>query len=408
MPAFDYLALDPSGSTVKGVMEGDAERAVRALLRERGLIPMAVTPLEQRNADKSTEPGTRGLLKRGIGGTELALLTRQFATLSRAGMTVEACLDALTEQSESQRTRRVLAGVRALVREGQALARAMTRFPESFPPVVCHLVDAGEQSGRLQDVLDRLADYTEAKQALRNKILLALIYPLLVTAVALTVVTGLLVYVVPQITQVYAHTHQTLPLLTRILMRSSETLRAMAPLALPLIVLALIAARLALRRPEWRHGWHALLLRLPLWGRILRRLEAERFTRTLGILVASGVPLLRAMQSAVPVVGNMPMRQAVEEAARLVREGGSLSRALARSGYFPPIAIHLIASGETSGQLGAMLMRGSETLTRELETWAAALAALLEPLLILVMGVLVLFIVLATLLPIFEMNQLIK
>jgi general secretion pathway protein F len=406
MPVFDYLALDQSGGTVKGVLEGDAERAVRASLRERGLIPMTVTPIDDHDSGAAT--GSRVWFRRGIGSTDLTLLTRQFATLARAGMTIEACLDALMEQTGSARTRRVLAGVRALVREGQSLARAMGRFPESFPPVYRHLVDAGEQSGRLDDVLDRLADYTETRLVLKNKVLLALIYPALVTVVALAVVTGLLVYVVPQVTQVYAHSRQTLPLMTRVLMRSSEVARAAAPVVLPLFLLALIGVQWLLRKDAWRQRWHALQLRIPLWGRIIRSLDAERFTRTLGILVESGVPLLRAMQSAVPVVGNLPMRKSVEEASRLVREGGSLSRALARSRHFPPIAIHLIASGETSGQLGAMLLRGSESLSRELETWATTLAAVLEPLLILLMGAIVLFIVLATLLPIFEMNQLIK
>jgi general secretion pathway protein F len=408
MPVFDYLALDPSGGTVKGVMEGDAERFVRAQLRERGLVPMAVTAIPEHDAQSRSDGTPRAWFRRSIGSTELTLLTRQFATLNRAGMTVEACLDALMEQTGSARTRRVLAGVRAHVREGQSLARAMGKYPESFPPVYRHLVDAGEQSGRLGDVLDRLADYTETRLALKNKVLLAMIYPALVTVVALAVVTGLLVYVVPQVTQVYAHTHQTLPLLTRILMKGSAVARATVPVLLPLCILAFIGLQILLRQETWQRRWHALQLRLPIWGRIARFLDAERFTRTLGILVTSGVPLLQAMQSAVPVVRNLPMRAAVDEASRLVREGGSLSRALGRSRFFPPIAIHLIASGETSGQLGPMLLRGSESLSRELETWATTLAALLEPLLILLMGAIVLFIVLATLLPIFEMNQLIR
>jgi general secretion pathway protein F len=247
--------------------------------------------------------------------------------------------------------------VRALVREGQSLARAMAKFPESFPPVYRHLVDAGEQSGRLGDVLDRLADYTETRLALKNKVLLALLYPALVSVVALTVVIGLLVYVVPQVTQVYAHSKQTLPLLTRILMHGSEVARGAAPVAMPLLIAAIIGLQFLLRQDAWKRRWHSLQLRLPLWGRIIRSLDAERFTRTLGILVTSGVPLLQAMQSAVPVIGNLPMRSAVEDASRSVREGGSLSRALGRSRHFPPIAIHLIASGEASGQLGPMLLR---------------------------------------------------
>ncbi|OGI47204.1 MAG: type II secretion system protein GspF [Candidatus Muproteobacteria bacterium RBG_16_65_34] len=406
MAAYEYLALDVQGRTVKGVVEGDAERAVRARLREQGLTPMEVTPIAE-GATPTQGAGLRSL-RRGISGAELALLTRQFATLVRAGLTIEACLNALIEQSESARARAVLAGVRARVREGQSLARAMGLFPNAFPELYRHLIDAGEQSGKLDEVLERLADYTETRQALKQKVVLAFIYPALVTAVALTVVTGLIVYVVPQVTRVFVNTGQQLPLLTRILIALSDFVRQNGLVFVAAAVAASIGARFALRNPAVRARWQAFLLRLPLWGRLTRSLNAERLARTLGILVTSGIPLLKAMQAAVLVVSNLPMRAAAEEALKQVREGGSLSRALAKSGYYPPIMVHLIASGEASGQLDVMLLRVAESQTRELEHWVATLTALLEPILILVMGAVVLFIVLAILLPIFEMNQLIK
>jgi general secretion pathway protein F len=270
------------------------------------------------------------------------------------------------------------------------------------------MVEAGEQSGKLGEVLERLADYTENRQALQQKVLLAFIYPALVTIVAISVVSLLLVYVVPQVTRVFANTGQTLPLVTRILILASDFMRASGAVWGVGIVGGLIAARLALRNQATRRKWHALLLRTPMVGRLIRGVNAARFADTLGILTASGVPLLQALQSAVPVVNNLPMRDAVEEALRQVREGGSLSRALGKAKVFPPLVIHLIASGEQSGRLDNMLIRAAEAQSRELEGWVRALTALIEPLLILGMGLVVLFIVVAILLPIFEMNQLIK
>lgn len=406
MAAFEYQALDPQGHAVKGVMEGDAERQVRAQLREKGLTPLRVDVIDQR-----VEAGHGKWsfsFRRGIRGSELALLTRQFATLIHAGLTIEECLNALIEQTESARSRSVLAGVRTRVLEGQSLSRGLAQFPESFPDIFRSMVDAGEQSGKLDEVLERLADYTENRQNLQQKVLLAFIYPALVTLVAAAVVIGLLVYVVPQVTRVFENTGQTLPVVTRILIAVSDFARGGGWWWLIVIVAGIFAFRVALREPHLRRRWHHFLLRLPLVGRLLRGTNAARLSSTLGILTASGIPLLSAMQSAVQVVTNLPMRAAVEDALRQVREGGSLSRALGKTKLFPPMVIHLIASGEATGKLDQMLQRAAEAQTRELENWVRALTALLEPLLILVMGAIVLFIVIAILLPIFEMNQLIK
>lgn len=411
MAAYEYQALDTTGRTVKGVLEGDAERSVRSQLRERGLTPLNVAPIHgeaKRPLGAAPAAGAPFALRRGISGRELALLTRQFSTLVQAGLTIEECLNALIEQAESPRTRNVLAGVRGRVLEGQSLARGLGDFPQAFPDIYRNMVDAGEASGKLDVILERLADYTENRQALQNKVQLAFIYPALVTFVAVAVVSFLLVYVVPQVTRVFVDTGQTLPLPTRILIGISDFVRAGGWWWIAGIVAVVFIIRLALKEPHLRAKWHATVLRLPVVGRLVRGINAARLTSTLGILTASGIPLLNAMQSAVQVVNNIPMRRAVEEALRQVREGGGLARALGKSKLFPPLVIHLIASGEQSGKLDLMLVRAAEAQTRELENWVSALTALLEPVLILVMGGIVLFIVIAIMLPIIEMNQLVK
>lgn len=407
MAGFEYQALDNAGRAVRGVIDGDAERQVRALLRERGLTPLEVTAIREQAAKPGAAGGQRRS-RRGMSGNELALVTRQFATLVRAGLTLEECLTALIEQTDKPRTRNILAGVRGRMVEGQSLARSMGNFPAAFPDIYRVMIDAGEQSGRLIEVLDRLADYTENRQALRQKVLLAFIYPALVTFVAITVVTLLLVYVVPQVTRVFTNTGQALPLITQILIGMSDFARATGLIWLGIIAAAIVFTGIALRNPAVRFKWHGVMLRLPVIGRMSRGINAARFADTLGILTASGIPLLPALQSAVPIVNNLQMKAAVEEALRQVREGGSLSRAIGKTKLFPPLVVHLISSGETSGRLDAMLQRAAEAQARELENWVKALTALLEPVLILVMGTIVLFIVIAILLPIFEMNQLVK
>ncbi len=405
MTAFEYQALDLRGRTIKGVIEGDAERQVRSALRDKGLTPLQVNVIAAETAVET--PGKRSW-RRGISSADLALLTRQFATLVGAGLTIEECLTALIEQTESARARTVLAGVRGRVLEGQSLARGIEAFPQAFPDIYRHMVEAGEQSGQLTHVLDQLADYTEDRQALRQKVLLAFIYPALVTLVAIMIVGFLLVNVVPQVTRVFENTGQTLPLVTRVLIMTSDFVRAGGvwwPIG---IVVVFVGVRVMLRNKRMRRHWHGLLLKLPLVGRLVRGVNAARFASTLGILTSSGIPLLQAMQSAVLVVSNLPMRAAVDDALRQVREGAGLARALGKAKLFPPLVIHLIASGEASGNLDIMLTRAAETQARELENWVKALTALLEPVMILVVGAVVGFIVLAMLLPIFEMNQLIR
>ncbi len=403
MPAFDYTALDRDGRTRKGSLEGDTPRQIRQQLREQGLTPLEVEEVN-RAGGEARQPRRRGRLSAG----ELALMTRQLATLARAGLALEEALHAVSRQSERARVASLLLAVRSRVLEGHGLADALREFPGAFPELYCATVAAGEQAGHLDVVLDRLADYTENRQYLRQKTLMALFYPLLLTSVALLVVIGLLTYVVPQVVQVFANTQQQLPLLTRLLIGLSDFLRDWGAWLGALLVGVIWLFRYFLRFEPFRFGWHRLLLRLPLIGRLTRGINVARFTRTLSILSASGVPLLDSLRITAQVLDNLPMQAALMETADRVREGSSLHAALERGGLFPPMTLYLIASGEAGGNLEGMLERAARNQERELETLTGMLLALFEPLLILAMGALVLLIVLAILMPIFELNQLIK
>ena len=302
----------------------------------------------------------------------------------------------------------MIAALRSRVMEGASLAQAMADFPDSFPEIFRATVAAGEQSSHLARVLDRLADYAEARDALRQTLLSALTYPLLLAVVAIAVVAGLLTWVVPQIIGVFENMHQTLPLATRVLMGLSDFLRHWAWLLVGLIVLGVIAIRVALRREAVRYRWHGFLLRLPLIGRLTRAANTARAARTLALLAGAAVPLLDALAIAAQVVPNLPMRESLRQAAFKVREGSGFARALAESKQFPPVALRLIASGEKSGELPRMLEEAAAQQQRDLDRWLGVLSATLGPAVILLVGAMVLFIVLAILLPIFDLNQMVK
>ena len=401
MPAFAYQALDNGGKTQRGVLQGDTARAVRGMLRERGLNPLDVQPVDHSRAQAS-------LFRRGLSGAQLALLTRQLAILLRAGLPVEEALSALAEQNDDTKVRTLVVGLRSRVMEGSSLAASLAESPDSFPDIYRASISAGEQSGRLDQVLARLADYSEARDALNQKIWAALAYPMLLTIVAVGVVVGLLTYVVPQIVGVFTQMHQALPWPTRALIGLSEFVKAWGGVLLIVIVIAAIGGRLALRVQRARYAWHAFLLRLPFVGQLVRAANTARCTRTLALLTASAVPLLEALQIAAQVIANLPMREAVRRAALKVREGNSFSRSLAESGYFPPVALRLISSGERAGELERMLDEAANQQQRELDRWMTTLTAVLGPLVILLVGAMVLFIVLAILLPIFDLNQMVK
>lgn len=404
MPAFAYQALDSNGKPQRGVLQGDTARAVRGALRERGLNPLNVDEVREGAAGRTASVFER----RGMSSAQLALLTRQLATLIGAGLPIDEALGALSEQAENERQRGLTMSLRARVMEGASLAQALGEFPESFPEIFRATVTAGEQSGRLETVLEKLADYAEARDALKQKILAALAYPLLLSLVAIAVVAGLLTWVVPQIVGVFQNLHQTLPLATRALMALSAFLRSWGWLLLMVLIAAIMGIRIALRDDAMRFRWHALLLRMPLVGRLARAANTARATRTLALLVESAVPLLDALGIAAQVVPNLPMRDALKRAAFKVREGSSFSRALGESGQFPPVALRLIASGERSGQLPRMLGEAASQQQRELDRWLTALTAVLGPAVILAVGAMVLFIVLAILLPIFNLNEIVK
>ena len=402
MPAFAYQALDSSGKTQRGVMQGDTARAVRASLRERGMNPLEVAPVAETSSQRAS------LFRHGLSSAQLALLTRQLATLLKAGLPVDEALGALAEQNDDQRMRTLVMSLRSSVLEGSALATALNNAPESFPEIYRASIAAGEQSGRLDEVLARLADYTEARDALKQKMWAALAYPILLTIVAVAVVTGLLVYVVPQIVGVFTQMHQVLPWPTRALLALSAFVKVWGWLLLIFIVVAAIGGRLALRTEQVRFAWHEFVLKIPFVGKLVRAANTARCTRTLALLTASAVPLLDSLSIGAQVMPNLPMRLAVKKAALKVREGSSFSRALGDSGYFPPVALRLIASGERAGELERMLDEAANHQSRELDRWMSAMTAIIGPLVILLVGAMVLFIVLAILLPIFDMNQMVK
>ena len=407
MGAFEYTALDAAGRRHKGVLEGDTARQVRSLLCDKALLPVTVAEVAAQESRTQRAAGSFTLLRR-VSTTDLALLTRQLATLVRAGLPLEEALLAVSQQTERPRVQSILLGVRARVMEGHALAAGLADFPRVFPEIYRATVAAGEQSGHLDTVLERLADYTESREVLRQKVLGAMLYPIVLTIMSFTIVSILLAYVVPKVVQVFENSRTRLPLMTRALVAVSDLIRHYGIwLLLALIALAVLFVRWQ-REPANQRRVHRWLLTLPLVGKLLRGFNTARFTRTLSILTASAVPVLDALRISGEVVTNLPMRDAVAEATARVREGAPIGRSLAASRLFPPMTIHLISSGESSGKLENMLERAALSQERELEGLVTALTGLLGPLLIVCMGMFVMGIVFAMLLPIFEMNTLIR
>jgi len=405
MSAFEYKALDGAGKQHKGVLEADTPRQIRQQLRDKGWTPLAVVEVRQREAKQRQ---SFALFQRGINPADLSLITRQLATLVQSGTPIDEALQAVSRQSEKPRLSNMMLAVRSKVKEGHPLAAAMADFPHAFDDLYRATVDAGEQSGHLDAVLERLADYTENRHALRQKFQLALIYPVLIAVVAVMVVVGLVAYVVPKVVEVFEGIGQDLPLLTQGLIALSDFLQNNGLLLVSAIVIAVVVFSWLLRREGPKRQFHTLLLHLPLISRLVRGMNTARFARTFSILASSGVPVLEAMSISAEVVTNLPMRSAVEEAARRVREGTAINKALENSGYFPPMTVHLIASGEASGKLDEMLERSATAQEREMETLLGLLMGVFEPFMILFMGGTVLVIVLAILMPIFDLNQLVK
>jgi general secretion pathway protein F len=406
MPAYSYVAVDAQGRTRRGVVEAEAARQARAGLRSEGLVPLELAEVEP----EAAAPGKAvwGQRRRRLSGGELVLVTRRLALLLEAGLTIEQCLDALIEQAQDEAGGRILAAVRAEVLAGHSLAAAFDRFPASFPDIYRALVGAGEQSGDLAGVMSRLADYLESRQAMSQTAGLALLYPAIVASVALLIVIGLLTYVVPQVVEVFQHSKQELPFLTRALLWLSAALQGNLWLIAALVVALVIGARAAWARERWRARWQARMLRWPAIGPLLLGVGTARLASTLAILVGGGVPLLQALGASARVMSSLPLRTAVEEAAKLVREGSTLHRALDSRKIFPPIFIHLVSSGESSGRLAHMLQQAAKHQELENERRIRLLTGILEPAVIVAMGIVVLLVVLAILMPIIEMNQLVR
>ncbi|MBU1235249.1 MAG: type II secretion system inner membrane protein GspF [Gammaproteobacteria bacterium] len=401
MTAFRYRALDDTGKKTAGVVEAESAREARAILRDRGWFPMDIEDFSGR---RSFSFGSFG---RGLRAAELCLLTRQWATLLISGLTMEQSLTTMIEQAEREAVRGVLTGLRREIVGGASLRAALERFPVDFPAIYRASVAAGEKSGELSKVMLQLADHLEQRSALRQKTIQALVYPVLVASVAMLVVIGLMTYVVPSVVSVFQQGRQELPWLTRALIAISAFIREWGWLVLLAMIGAGFGLRLAFRDEGFRMRWDTRLLGLPVLGPYLRNLDATRFASTLSILASSGVPLLEALEACSRVVVRLPLVAAIGKASGQVREGMPLSRALMQTRQFPPILVHMIASGEATGRLGALLERAAQLQQADVENRTAMFTVLIEPIMLLTMGGLVLLIVLAVMQPIIELNVLI-
>jgi general secretion pathway protein F len=402
--SFSYKAFDANGKEVKGFFEADSARQVRQYIRDQGFSPLSVDESEQ--SKKSNQPNH--VSNQSLTASENALFTRQLSTLISSGTPLEEALLTISQHSEKQKTKSLVLSVRSALLEGQSLSNSFANFPKAFDELYCSTVDAGEQSGHLEAVLERLADYSEARQETMQKVKVAMFYPAILLLMAVLIVSGLLAYVVPQVVQVFDGNEQKLPYLTVAILALSDFLQANWLYLLVGIAGTIFVYKQALKNELVQTQNDLFLLKIPVIKKFIKTKNTVQFTRTLSILSSSGVPVLQAMSIAASVIGNRPMREAVKVAAAKVREGASIYKSLEQSNMFPPLALHLIASGENSGELDVMLERAAEFQERELNSLIAILVGVFEPVVILVMGVAVLLIVLAILLPIFELNQLIQ
>ena len=403
MPAFEYIALDSKGKEEKGILEGDNVRQIRQLLRDSNLTPLEVNQVDKSENSDQPKKQRAGRVKAG----DLALLTRQIATLVQAGAPLEEALSTTAKQTEKRNVRHILSAVRSKVVEGFSLAEGLKSFPSVFPDMYRATVAAGEQSGHLDAVLERMADYTESRQETQQRISNAMFYPVILTILSILIVIGLLVFIVPKIIDVFDNVGQELPPMTQLLISVSDFFREYGLYVGAVIIVLFVLFKEMIKIPKWRYKYHNLLLKLPMTKKMVRGLNTARFARTLSILASSGVPILDAMSISAQVVQNLPMRKAIDDAAVKVREGMTINRALEQSKYFPPMTIHLIGSGESSGRLDEMLERAAIQQERETDGMMTKMLGLFEPILILVMGSVVLLIVLSILLPILNLNQLV-
>jgi general secretion pathway protein F len=399
MPRFQYEAVNTAGRVLRGLRDADSARALRSALFEEALTPTMI--------ELAPEP-TQKLSWTKLPAPQISLVTRQLATLVYSGLPLHQALMAVTEQTDDKRAKAIMTALAQQVASGESFSIALARYPRTFSRLYRGLVEAGVESGLLPEVLQRLADYLDARLALRQRVITALIYPALITIISIGLIIIMMTYVVPQVVSVYENTRQTLPALTRGLIATSDFLRATGLYWLVGIVVAFFGASAAYRRDAVKERVHRFLLRIPGLGRLMQCMETARFASTLAILVGSGAPLLRGLETAADVIKLIPIRVAVKNAVVHVREGVSLSRALKESGVFPPLLIHLVANGETTGKLAEMFQRAADSLEGDAERRLAWLTALIQPILIVVMGGIVLLLVMAIMMPIVSMNQLIR
>ncbi len=410
MPAYTFEALDDQGNTRKGVIEGESTRVVRGLLRAQSLVPLNVEPVVGESSNGSTSSGLNKTLfaSRIFSATGLSIWTRQIAGLVTSGLPLERALTALTDEAEDERQRNLLASLRSEVNAGSTFAKALAQHPREFSSIYTAVIGAGEQSGSLGQVLERLADDLEEQQALKAKLIGAALYPAIVTLVAIVIVLFLVGYVVPQVANVFAGTKRALPFLTVAMLAISNFVRNYGWLVLIAIILATIGSKIALRNDDVRERFDAAWLNIPLIGKLARGYNAARFASTLAMLATAGVPILKSLQAAAMTLNNRAMRTDALDALVMVREGAPLASAIAQKKRFPGIVSMFARLGEQTGQLPLMLSRAAKQLSAEVQRRAMHLATLLEPMLIVTMGLVVMLIVLAVLLPIIQLNQLVK
>ena len=408
MPAYSFEALDAQGQTRKGVMEADTAKAARGLLRAQAMVPLTVEPVVANAKGAGAGAGSSLFAPRVFNATRLAIWTRQIAGLVSSGLPLERALTALTDEAEDEKQRNLVASLRAEVNAGASFARALAQHPREFSDIFIAVIGAGEQSGHLGGVLERLADDLEESQALKAKLVGAALYPAIVTLVAIAIVVFLVSYVVPQVASVFAGSKRSLPFLTVAMLALSSVVRSYGWVMLLTIILIAIGGRFAMANAQFREKFDAAWLNLPLVGRLSRGYNAARFASTLAMLASAGVPILKALQAAAETLSNRAMRADALDALVLVREGAPLASALAQKKRFPGLLGMFARLGEQTGQLPVMLQRAATQLSVEVQRRAMALATILEPLLIVAMGGVVMLIVLAVLLPIIQLNQWVK
>lgn len=400
---FSYKAVDKKGKEHRGVMQAETAKQARQILRAEGYI---VYELQSEKERKSKTARAFSITK-PISALELSLITRQFSILLNSGMSIEQSLNALGEQLDSQEQKAIMNGVRSEVLSGRPLAASMRMYPKVFPAVYCSLINAGEQSGSLGNVMTKLADYSDKTRELTSKIMMALLYPIIVTLVAISVITALLVYVVPQVVKVFESSKQALPFITRAMIATSDFLRNYGLYALIIIAIVIVLFVRSLKNEQNRINFHRRLLQLPVAGKLLINIDIARFTNTLALLLSSGVPMLNALEAAKDTISNYMLKSAINRAMKMVREGVGLAIALNAQKAFPPVMIHLIASGEKSGNLEYLLEQAGSHQELELSHRSQLLTGILEPALILFMGGVVMLIVIGIMLPILNMNKLV-